>query len=378
MSICARNLRFGSRRVYRPLSSFGPKSFREFEIGDEARPQECHWGCNLCARSDPPWAKPRSETEAIVPKSASRAATPWPVRQRVQRDCGRNKSETRLPYRGLQRARAGSMLSNCRIGGRRLTAPADRLTRHSREPWQPGMPRQHDRSSFATFGRASTGEEGTMARIMRQYPRVAAVMIVALATAGVALAQQASVVGTLEGHTDPVYAVAWSPDGKTIATASFDNTVRLWDAATRKEIKKFEGHSKLVLTVAFSPDGKHVLSGSQDNTAKIWDMPTSGPTKTFRRPCRRIAGAGGQARRQAVRRRVGQVGQDLGPGDWQGRQGSRRPRRRRAKRRLARRRSTTRHRRQGTRHPPLESRPDARRRDRDAHREHARPGLPAQ
>ena len=87
--------------------------------------------------------------------------------------------------------------------------------------------------------------------------------------------------GTLDGHTDPVYAIAWSPDGKTLATAGFDNTVRLWDAATRKEIKKFEGHTKLVLAVAIAPDGKHILSGSQDNTAKIWDVPTSGPAKTF-------------------------------------------------------------------------------------------------
>ena len=59
--------------------------------------------------------------------------------------------------------------------------------------------------------------------------------------------------GTLCGHTDPVYAVAWSPDGKTIATAGFDNTVRLWETATRKEIESLEGHSKPVLAVAFSP-----------------------------------------------------------------------------------------------------------------------------
>ena len=95
------------------------------------------------------------------------------------------------------------------------------------------------------------------------------------------MAQQATVVGTLEGHTDPVYAVAWSPDGKTLATASFDSTIRLWDATTRKEIKKYEGHSKLALAVAIAPDGKHILSGGQDNPAKIWDYPTSGPAKTF-------------------------------------------------------------------------------------------------
>ncbi len=125
-----------------------------------------------------------------------------------------------------------------------------------------------------------------MGRIMRTYPRALAALVTAIVTAGVAVAQQATTVGTLDGHTDPVYAIAWSPDGKTLATAGFDNTVRLWDAATRKEIKKYEGHSKLVLAVAIAPDGKHILSGSQDNTAKIWDCPDLGPGQDVRRSCR--------------------------------------------------------------------------------------------
>ncbi len=120
-----------------------------------------------------------------------------------------------------------------------------------------------------------------MGRIFEKPQRILITILVGTLTVGLALAQQATVVGTLSGHTDPVYSIAWSPDGKTIATAGFDNTVRLWDAGTRKEIKKFDGHSKLVLTVAFSPDGKELLSGSLDNTAKIWDLPTSGPAKTF-------------------------------------------------------------------------------------------------
>src|SRR5438552_4180302 len=122
-----------------------------------------------------------------------------------------------------------------------------------------------------------------MGRIVNHCPRVLVASLVATATMGLAMAQQATVVGTLDGHTDPVYAIAWSPDGKTLATAGFDNTVRLWDAATRKEIKKYEGHSKLVLAVAIAPQGKQIPSGSLDNTAKIWDYPSA-------EPARRIAG----------------------------------------------------------------------------------------
>ncbi|HEV3167525.1 MAG TPA: WD40 repeat domain-containing protein, partial [Isosphaeraceae bacterium] len=123
-----------------------------------------------------------------------------------------------------------------------------------------------------------------MPRFLKARPRVAAVLLMALATSGIALAQQAQTAGTLDGHTEPVYSIAWSPDGKMIVTGGFDNTVRLWDAATRKERQTFKGHDNLVLAVAFSPDGKRILSGGLDKTAKIWDIPPSGPTKELPNP----------------------------------------------------------------------------------------------
>jgi hypothetical protein len=68
--------------------------------------------------------------------------------------------------------------------------------------------------------------------------------------------------------------VAFSPDGTRIASGSWDKTVRLWDAATGKEIRSLSGHSAHVNSVAFSPDGTRIASGSLDNTVRLWDAGT--------------------------------------------------------------------------------------------------------
>ncbi|MEG4587471.1 hypothetical protein QUA54_19980 [Microcoleus sp. MOSTC5] len=74
-----------------------------------------------------------------------------------------------------------------------------------------------------------------------------------------------------KGHQKAVFSVSFSPDGKYIATASFDKTARLWDV-TGKLIREFKGHQRAVSSVSFSPDGKYIATASWDNTARLWDV----------------------------------------------------------------------------------------------------------
>ncbi|QJW95820.1 sigma-70 family RNA polymerase sigma factor [Frigoriglobus tundricola] len=85
----------------------------------------------------------------------------------------------------------------------------------------------------------------------------------------------------LEGHTDSVTAVAFSPDGKTLASASRDATIKLWDVATGKERTALTGHTGSVVAVAFAPDGKTVASAGADKEIRLWDVATGKCTRTL-------------------------------------------------------------------------------------------------
>lgn len=76
------------------------------------------------------------------------------------------------------------------------------------------------------------------------------------------------------GHTNGISRAVYSPDGSRILSGAWDNTARLWDARTGRELLKFEGHEAIVWNLSFSPDGKRVATAGFDQTARIWDAAT--------------------------------------------------------------------------------------------------------
>jgi WD40 repeat protein len=91
-------------------------------------------------------------------------------------------------------------------------------------------------------------------------------------------------IATIRGHADCIYGLAFSPDRAMLATSSYDKLIKLWDPKTGKEIRTLTDHIDAVYALAFTPDSKRLVSGAADRAVKIWDTATGKRLYTFSEP----------------------------------------------------------------------------------------------
>src|SRR5260370_17060027 len=84
-----------------------------------------------------------------------------------------------------------------------------------------------------------------------------------------------------QGHSDHVFALAWSPNGSYLASGSRDKTIRVWKASTGEDCCCYYGHASCLLSLAWSPDGKYIASGDTDGIVHVWEAYTGRGVFTY-------------------------------------------------------------------------------------------------
>jgi uncharacterized protein with WD repeat len=116
---------------------------------------------------------------------------------------------------------------------------------------------------------------------------------------------------TLSGHGMTVQAVAFSPDGKLLASGSWDHSIRLWDPSSDACLRVIEGHSDWVTAVAFGPEGELLASAGADRIIRLW-----GPQQAVEAPPEIEAGSPAQVLYQAAPPDTATPGGPLSPPTW--------------------------------------------------------------
>lgn len=147
-------------------------------------------------------------------------------------------------------------------------------------------------TSFAQYERSSQLglPEGAIARFCKGYikkieysPDGSLVAVITHGDVWIYDAKTGEELNLLTGqHTDRVFDATYSPDGKTLATVSFDKTVRLWDVDTGRNTRTLMGHTEQVYTVAYSPDSKTLATGGYDKVVHLWDAYTGKKLRTLK------------------------------------------------------------------------------------------------
>ena len=112
--------------------------------------------------------------------------------------------------------------------------------------------------------------------------RMLAVVFAVLVISNTAMTSEKPEIFVQLGHSRLVTSVAFSPDGRYALSGSWDETIRLWEVSTGREVRTLKGHSGWVTSVAFSPDGRYALSGSWDETIRLWEVSTGREVRTLK------------------------------------------------------------------------------------------------
>lgn len=120
-------------------------------------------------------------------------------------------------------------------------------------------------------------------RTISRFAKCVLLLVLWLLTTAYSAAPEAQEINLVvqTGHTGPVSEVAFSPDGRTLASGGWDNSIKLWSVKSGQQLKSLDGHTGWVWSLAFSPDGKTLASGSGDKTIKLWDVESGREIKTL-------------------------------------------------------------------------------------------------